>query len=94
MGSFSAAEGTPVVEQDRCESSRNRAGVHHGLYDRLDELRKRATDRLAGVLGQSGGTPAARTEREALTVMYRQQLAQLDAAENGLCFGRLDFTTA
>ena len=23
--------------------------------------------------------------------MYRQQLAQLDAAENGLCFGRLEF---
>lgn len=61
------------------------------LYDRLDELRKRASDRLAGTLRQVGGTPAARTEREALTIMYRQQLAQLDAAENGLCFGRLEF---
>ncbi|HEX9032642.1 MAG TPA: helicase, partial [Streptosporangiaceae bacterium] len=63
-----------------------------GLYDRLDELRERAARRLAGVLRQAGGTPAARTEREALTVMYRQQLGQLDAAENGLCFGRLEFT--
>ncbi len=61
------------------------------LYDRLDGLRKRTSDRLARVLRQAGGTPAARTEREALTVMYRQQLAQLDAAENGLCFGRLEF---
>src|SRR5215475_4553611 len=24
--------------------------------------------------------------------MYGQQIAQLDAAENGLCFGRLEFT--
>ena len=62
-----------------------------GLYDRLDQLRVRATSRLARVLRQVGGTPAARTDREALTVMYRQQLAQFDAAENGLCFGRLEF---
>jgi DNA helicase IV len=62
------------------------------LYQRLDELRERAASRLAGVLAQTGGTPAGRTEREALTVLYRQQLAQLDAAENGLCFGRLEFT--
>jgi DNA helicase IV len=61
------------------------------LYERLDELRRRAADRLAGVMRHAGGTPAARTERDALTVMYRQQLAQLDAAENGLCFGRLEF---
>jgi DNA helicase IV len=61
------------------------------LYERLDELRQRAVDRLASVMRQVGGTPAARTEREALTVMYRQQLGQLDAAENGLCFGRLEF---
>jgi DNA helicase IV len=62
-----------------------------GLYERLDELRKRASDRLAWTYRQVGGTPAARTEREALAVMYRQQLSQLDAAENGLCFGRLEF---
>ncbi|HUD37510.1 MAG TPA: ATP-binding domain-containing protein [Streptosporangiaceae bacterium] len=61
------------------------------LYERLDELRARASKRLATVMGQVGGTPAARTEREALTIMYRQQLGQLEAAENGLCFGRLEF---
>ncbi len=80
-------------------SGEDRAGIERdseqayitGLYERLDELRERASDRLAGTLRQVGGTPAARTEREALTVMYRQQLAQLDAAENGLCFGRLEF---
>ncbi len=63
-----------------------------GLYERLDELRDRAAGRLAGVMRQAGGTPAARTERDTLTVMYRQQLAQLDAAEHGLCFGRLEST--
>ncbi len=61
------------------------------LYTRLDDLRKRANDRMAGVLRQSGGTHQARVERETLSAMYRQQLAQLDAAENGLCFGRLEF---
>jgi DNA helicase IV len=61
------------------------------LYGRLDGLRDRASTRLAQVLHQSGGTHQARTEREAFSVMYSQQLAQLDAAENGLCFGRLDF---
>ncbi len=79
------AEGATRSELDREQ------GYITGLYDRLDELRARASRRLTGVLAQAGGTPAARTEREALTVMYRRQLGQLDAAENGLCFGRLEF---
>jgi DNA helicase IV len=61
------------------------------LYERLDELRKRASGRLATVLRQTGGTHQARTEREAFSALYSQQVAQFDAAENGLCFGRLDF---
>src|SRR5690242_4565749 len=62
------------------------------LYGRLDELRERAAGRLAGVLRQQGGTHQARTEREVFSLQYSQQIAQLDAAENRLCFGRLDFT--
>jgi DNA helicase IV len=62
------------------------------LYTRLDDLRQRSNDRLAGVLRQSGGTHQARVERETFSAMYRQQIAQFDAAENGLCFGRLEFT--
>jgi DNA helicase IV len=78
--------------EDRSEIERNREqGYITGLYQRLDELRERAKGRLASVLRQTGGTPAARSEREGLAVMYGQQLAQLDAAENGLCFGRLEF---
>jgi DNA helicase IV len=61
------------------------------LYGRLDDLRERASNRMAGVLRQTGGTPQARVERDTFSAMYRQQLAQLDAAENGLCFGRLEF---
>ncbi|HVB42663.1 MAG TPA: ATP-binding domain-containing protein [Streptosporangiaceae bacterium] len=81
-----------MSHEDRTGSERLREQEYVAtLYARLDELRDRATKRLAGVMRQSGGTPAARTDREALTVMYRQQLAQLDAAENGLCFGRLEF---
>jgi DNA helicase IV len=61
------------------------------LYGRLDSLRSRASDRLAQVLREAGGTHQARSEREAFGAMYAQQLSQFDAAENGLCFGRLDF---
>src|ERR1039457_4547720 len=61
------------------------------LYRRLDSNRDRASQRLARVMRENGGTHQARSEREALTAMYFRQLAQFDAAENGLCFGRLDF---
>jgi DNA helicase IV len=61
------------------------------LYGRLDDLRNRASNRLARVLRENGGTHQARSERETFSVMYAQQLSQYDAAENGLCFGRLDF---
>jgi DNA helicase IV len=61
------------------------------LYGHLDKLRERASMRLAGTLRESGGTPQARTERDVSAVMFSNRIAQLDAAENGLCFGRLDF---
>jgi DNA helicase IV len=64
------------------------------LYTRLDDLRELADRRLAAVLQQSGGTHQARVERESLSALYRQQLAHLDAAENGLCFGRLEFASS
>jgi DNA helicase IV len=61
------------------------------LYGRLDGLRERTSTRLARTLRESGGTPAARTERDVSADMFSSRIAQLDAAENGLCFGRLDF---
>src|SRR6266571_5017313 len=59
------------------------------LYGHLDGLRDRASVRLGQTLRQAGGTPQARTERDVNAVMYTQRIAQLDAAENGLCFGRI-----
>lgn len=63
------------------------------LYERLDGLREYAKNRLATVLLQTGGTPQARSERESFTQMYTEDIAKYDAAENGLCFGRIDLDT-
>ncbi|NLU83049.1 ATP-binding domain-containing protein [Rhodococcus sp. HNM0569] len=60
------------------------------LYGRLDELRAYAADRLRRVLLESGGTPQARSERESFSQLYSDDLTKYDAAENGLCFGRID----
>jgi DNA helicase IV len=60
------------------------------LYGRVDELRDRATTRMAGALAETGGTPQARVERDAAVTALADRVARLDAAENGLCFGRLD----
>lgn len=60
------------------------------LYGRLDGLRRYASTRLSKVLLESGGTPQARSERESFSQMYTEDLAKYDAAENGLCFGRID----
>ncbi|MFD4181576.1 HelD family protein [Rhodococcus sp. NPDC058514] len=60
------------------------------LYDRLDALRDYAATRLRKVLLETGGTPQARSERESFSLMYTEDIAKYDAAENGLCFGRID----
>jgi DNA helicase IV len=77
-----------------CELSNDELGSEQKyvslLYDRLDELRARTSDRLATVLRQTGGTLQARSERESAAAMYTERLAQLGAVEDGLCFGRLD----
>jgi DNA helicase IV len=62
------------------------------LYARLDGAREQASARLAEVLAERpGGRPQAHTERQAMASNYSQQLARYDLAEDGLCFGRLDF---
>ncbi len=62
------------------------------LYARLDALRALTGERLAAVLRGSGagGTQQARSERDAAYTAYSDRLAALNAAEHGLCFGRLD----
>src|SRR5690242_18798002 len=61
------------------------------LYARLDSLREQADQRLRAILLEAGGTPQGRSLREANRAHYAEQLAQMNAVENGLCFGRLDF---
>jgi DNA helicase IV len=62
------------------------------LYERLDSFREQASTRLAEALAERpGGRPQAHTERQATAAGYARQLARYDAAEDGLCFGRLDF---
>ncbi|WP_020658163.1 HelD family protein [Amycolatopsis benzoatilytica] len=61
------------------------------LFAKLDAERTQTERRLADALRQTGGTPQARTERDAATALHTDRLAQLGSVEQGLCFGRLDF---
>ena len=61
-----------------------------GLYTRLDELRSRTAGRLDEALATVPHNPQAIGEREAQVELYAQRIVALDAAEGGLCFGRLD----
>ncbi|HEU4400051.1 MAG TPA: helicase, partial [Actinomycetota bacterium] len=61
------------------------------LYDRLDTLRERTRRQLERALRPDGGGPLqARLDRDAFVARHADRLAQLAAAEDGLCFGRLD----
>ncbi len=60
------------------------------LYARLDALREETASGLAAVQKESGGTPQARSERDAASARFSERLSRLEAAERGLCFGRLD----
>jgi DNA helicase IV len=78
------------------EVAREQAYVSE-LYARLDDLRDLAAGRLSSTLrgvGQIGGqvgTPQSVSERDSAFTMYADQIAQYNAVENGLCFGRLDY---
>lgn len=62
------------------------------MYDRLDELRRVANNRLKSVrrAGPSG-SPQNRSERDSFATLYEDRVALLDAVEDRLVFGRLDF---
>ncbi|WP_084794755.1 HelD family protein [Actinokineospora bangkokensis] len=64
------------------------------LYARLDGLRADADRRLAQALAEKSSSTTAMTERDAETAHHSAALAQYSSVENGLCFGRLDFTDA
>ncbi|MFI2609311.1 HelD family protein [Kitasatospora sp. NPDC018619] len=62
------------------------------LYARLDAVRERARRTADGAHDGAapGGTHQARLEREVRAREAARHAARLDAAERGLCFGRLD----
>ncbi|NUO97242.1 MAG: helicase, partial [Nonomuraea sp.] len=62
------------------------------LYGRLDAARERAQAALRQVYGGGGalGTRQAMVEREVMASEQARRLAQLNAVERGLCFGRID----
>ncbi len=62
------------------------------LYGLLDEARARAERALARThgTGGAGGTFQARVERDITAGEQARRLAQLNAVEHGLCFGRTD----
>ena len=61
------------------------------LYGRLDRLRQRAAGWLAETLiGGVASPDQGMSERDSTAAGWSRRIGQLDAAENGLCFGRLD----
>ncbi|GGS21890.1 DNA helicase [Actinokineospora fastidiosa] len=62
------------------------------LYAHLDHLRTETDTRLAAALREVSSLPQAMSLRDATIAQLSSQRAQYDAVENGLCFGRIDFT--
>lgn len=61
------------------------------LYGRLDEQRARAQQSLVDLRRSAvSNTPAGRAERDAFDTLHTERLAQLEAVEDRLAFGRLD----
>jgi DNA helicase IV len=75
----------------RLEELADEQKVVDDLYARLDTLRAQTRRRLADVrrAGPSG-SPQNRSERDAFATLYEDRVAQLDAVEERLAFGRLD----
>ncbi|MFD4996505.1 HelD family protein [Streptomyces buecherae] len=62
-----------------------------GLYARLDQLREQAEEAMRAALVQVGNGFQARLERDVQVTEQAGLLSAINAGENGLCFGRLDF---
>ena len=75
----------------RAEQLREEQAAVDRRYARLDEMRAQTAERLRRTrrVGPSG-SPQNRSERDAFATLYEDRLAQLDAVEQRLTFGRLD----
>lgn len=70
--------------EDELQSERDYVA---GLYARLDAERAQSQRRYAAALREHGGTAV---ERDAEVRALAKDIARLNVADNGLCFGRLD----
>jgi DNA helicase IV len=69
-----------------------RAAVGH-RYERLDQLRQEKADQLRKVRSTGAiGSRQNQSERDSFATLYEDRLAQLDAVESRLVFGRLDLS--
>ncbi|WP_018135613.1 HelD family protein [Acaricomes phytoseiuli] len=83
------AAGRPGIQRQE-ELSQEREYVA-ALYARLDELREEKVSQLVQVRkNNTGGSHQNRSERDAFATMYEDRLAQLNAVDDRLVFGRLD----
>ncbi|WP_129660053.1 AAA family ATPase [Rothia halotolerans] len=84
------------TEQELRERQLEEAMAHEGayvdrLYERLEAVREETRGKLAQVRRDApGGSHQNRSERDAYATHYEDRLAQLDAVDHRLVFGRLD----
>ena len=82
------AKGAGVARHEQLREEQSAVSLR---YARLDALRTKTAERLRRIR-RSGpsGSPQNRSERDAFATLYEDRLAQLDAVEQRLTFGRLD----
>jgi DNA helicase IV len=88
VASDDRAEGAGVARHEQLREEQSAVSLR---YERLDALRAKTAERLRRIR-RSGpsGSPQNRSERDAFATLYEDRLAQLDAVEQRLTFGRLD----
>ncbi len=79
------------VQAEAREALEHEREYVHGLYHRLDELREEKREQLRRVRSTGAiGSRQNQSERDSFATLYEDRLAQLDAVEERLAFGRLD----
>jgi len=96
-GKSHSSGGRSILSTAFRDSSADDAGVAEeqtyvtALHERLEEVRSHVARRLADALAAPAvNNPQAIGEREAAVRLHTQRLTSIDAADSGLCFGRLD----
>ncbi|WP_051704278.1 ATP-binding domain-containing protein [Glycomyces sp. NRRL B-16210] len=87
-----SAATTPAAAQAVAQTTRAEQARLDDLYAHLDRLRDEAAARLGESRLRHVENEQERSQRDAEAHLHRRRIAQLDAVEEGLCFGRLDYT--